>query len=234
MKYIYGLSKSGESILKYLNSINEKYFCWDDNIKIRKKIRRINKKTNLIEPEKLNFKLIKESFITPGISLKNKKTNILKKYKVKLYRDLELYSRIAHKKKIIAVTGTNGKSTTTKLISDILKQNDIPNFMWGNIGIPLLDFPTKYNKLKHHVIELSSYQLESFKKFDPYISILLNISRDHLDRYKNFNEYIAQKEKLIISNRKGYKIICIDDKHTYLIYQKYKKKDHTYFFVKTI
>ena len=224
MKYIYGLSKSGESILNYLNSINENYFCWDDNIKIRKKIRRINKKTNFIEPEKLDFELIKESFITPGISLKNKKTNILKKYKVKLYRDLELYSRIAYKKKIIAVTGTNGKSTTTKLISDILKQNDIPNFMGGNIGIPLLDFPIKYNKLKHHVIELSSYQLESFKKFDPYISILLNISRDHLDRYKNFNEYIAQKEKLIISNRKGYKIICIDDKHTYLIYQKYKKK----------
>ena len=224
MKYIYGLSKSGESILNYLNSINENYFCWDDNIKIRKKIKRINKKDNFIEPEKLNFELIKESFITPGISLKNKKTNILKKYKVKLYRDLELYSRIAHKKTIIAVTGTNGKSTTTKLISNILEQNDIPNFMGGNIGIPLLDFPTKYNKLKHHVIELSSYQLESFKKFDPYISILLNISRDHLDRYKNFNEYISQKEKLIISNRKGYKIICIDDKHTYLIYQKYKKK----------
>ena len=79
MKYIYGLSKSGESILNYLNSINENYFCWDDNVKIRKKIKRINKKNNFIEPEKLNFELIKESFITPGISLKNKKTNILKK-----------------------------------------------------------------------------------------------------------------------------------------------------------
>ena len=151
MKYIYGLSKSGESIVNYLNSINENYFCWDDNIKIRKKIRRINKKTNFIEPEKLDFELIKESFITPGISLKNKKTNILKKYKVKLYRDLELYSRIAYKKKIIAVTGTNGKSTTTKLISNILEQNDIPNFMGGNIGIPLLDFPPKYNKLNSQI-----------------------------------------------------------------------------------
>ena len=97
MKYIYGLSKSGESIVNYLNSINENFFCWDDNIVIRKKIKRINKKINLMEPEKLNFKLIKESFITPGIPLKNKKTNILKNYKVKLYRDLELYSRIAHK-----------------------------------------------------------------------------------------------------------------------------------------
>ena len=224
MKYIYGLSKSGESIVNYLNSINENFFCWDDNIKVRNRIKKVNKKVNLIEPEKLNFKLITESFITPGISLKNKKINILKNYKVKLYRDLELYSRIAHKKRIIAVSGTNGKSTTTKLISDILSKNDIPNFMGGNIGIPLLDFPIKHNDLKHHVIELSSYQLESFKKFNPYISILLNISQDHLDRYKNFNEYISQKEKLIISNRKGYKIICIDDKNTFLIYQKFKKK----------
>ena len=224
MKYIYGLRKSGESIVNYLNFINENFFCWDDNIIIRKKIKRINKKINLMEPEKLNFKLIKESFITPGISLKNKKTNILKNNKIKLYRDLELYSRIAHKKKIIAVTGTNGKSTTTKLISDILNQNDIPNFMGGNIGIPLLDFPITHNNLKHHVIELSSYQLESFKKFNPYIAILLNISRDHLNRYKNFKEYISQKEKIIISNQKGYKIICIDDKNTNLIYQKYKKK----------
>ncbi len=224
MKYIYGLSKSGESIVNYLNSINENFFCWDDNITIRKKIKKINKKNKLIEPKKLNFDLIKESFITPGISLKDKKINILKNYKIKLYRDLELYSRIVSKKKIIAVTGTNGKSTTTKLISDILSQNNIPNFMGGNIGIPLLDFPLKQNNLKHHVVELSSYQLESFKKFNPYISILLNISRDHLDRYKNFKEYIFQKEKLIISNRKGYKIICIDDKNAYLIYQKYKKK----------
>ena len=224
MKYIYGLSKSGESIVNYLNSINENFFCWDDNIKVRNRIKKVNKKVNLIEPEKLNFKLITESFITPGISLKNKKINILKNYKVKLYRDLELYSRIAHKKRIIAVSGTNGKSTTTKLISDILSKNDIPNFMGGNIGIPLLDFPIKHNDLKHHVIELSSYQLESFKKFNPYISILLNISQDHLDRYKNFKEYISQKEKLIISNHKGYKIICIDDKNTFLIYQKFKKK----------
>ena len=224
MKYIFGLSKSGESIIKYLNSINEKFFCWDDNIRIRTKIKKINKRNSLIEPEKLNFKIIKESFISPGISLKNKKIKILKNYNIKLYRDLELYSRIAYKKKIIAVTGTNGKSTTTKLISDILNKNDVPNFMGGNIGIPLLDFPKKHINLKYHVIELSSYQLESFKKFSPYISILLNISRDHLDRYKNFKEYVSQKEKLILSNRKGYNIICIDDKNTYLIYKKYKKK----------
>ena len=224
MKYIYGLSKSGKSIINYLNSINENFFCWDDNIKIRNKIKKIINKNSIIEPEKLNFKLINESFVTPGISLKNKKISILKNYKIKLYRDLELYSRIAYQKKIIAITGTNGKSTTTKLISDILNQNDIPNFMGGNIGIPLLDFPKKHKNLKYHVIELSSYQLESFEKFNPFISILLNISRDHLDRYKNFKEYISQKEKLIFTNRKGYNIICIDDKNTYLIYQKYKKK----------
>ena len=156
MKYIYGLSKSGESIVNYLNSINENFFCWDDNIRVRNKIKRINKKANLIEPEKLNFKLITESFITPGIPLKNKKTNILKNYQVKLYRDLELYSRIAHKKKIIAVTGTNGKSTTTALIGHLLNKLGKKAVIGGNIGKPALTL-SSMGENGIYVLELSSY-----------------------------------------------------------------------------
>ena len=79
-------------------------------------------------------------YVTPGISLDNKNLKCFKDNKVKLYRDLELYSRINKNKKIIAITGTNGKSTTTKLISDILINSKVKIFTGGNIGDPSIKF----------------------------------------------------------------------------------------------
>ena len=218
MKYIYGLNKSGKSIIDYLIKINENFFCWDDDIQIRTNLSKSNKNISLIEPKNLNFKLIKESYITPGISLNDKKLNILKEKKINLYRDLEIYSRLAKNKKIIAITGTNGKSTTAKLISNMLQNCSFNNFLGGNIGVPLLDFTKQDKNKKYHVIELSSFQLESFNSFEPYISVLLNISEDHLDRYKNFKDYVFQKEKIINKNKKGFNILCVDDLFTLQIY----------------
>ena len=224
MKYIYGLNKSGQSIIDYLDSINEEYFCWDDNKKIREKVKKFNIKANIVNPINLDYQLIKEAFITPGISLNDKNLDLLKKYNVKLFRDLELYSRIAKDKKIIAITGTNGKSTTTKLISEILDAHNIKNFAGGNIGLPLLDFKKEVEVKEIHVIELSSFQLESAISFNPFISILLNISPDHLDRYDNYQEYILQKEKIIDANKKGLSILSLDDPITINIYNKNKEK----------
>ena len=223
MKYIYGLSRSGKSIIRYLDRINEIYFCWDDDSKTRDQLKTINQNINLIDPNKLDYKIIDESFISPGISLNKEKFNILRKNKVKMYRDLELYSQLTKDKIIISVTGTNGKSTTTKLISDLLTKSDLENFIGGNIGTPLLDFSLR-DEIKYHVIELSSFQLESTISFNPYVSILLNISPDHLDSYISSDEYILQKEKIIKYNKSGFNIICVDDKKTLEIYEKYKNK----------
>ena len=224
MKYIYGLNKSGQSIINYLNLIKEIYYCWDNNKIIRNKLIKLDRNINLVKPENINLKLIDELFITPGVSLSNNNLNFFKQNGIKFYRDLELYSRITNDKKIIAITGTNGKSTTTKLISDILTKSKVKNFKGGNIGIPLLDFTKNNNEIEHHVIELSSYQLEAFDAFNPFISILLNITPDHLDRYKNYEEYAFQKEKIIISNKNNFNIVCIDYKKNFEIYDKYKKK----------
>jgi len=223
MKYIYGLNKSGESIINYLDSINETYCCWDDNKQIRNKLKLLNNKIIFSEPKVLKNNQLSEAYITPGVSLNDKKLKNLRKTNIKLYRDLELYSRLIKKEKIIAITGTNGKSTTSKLISDICNKNNFKNFLGGNIGIPLLDFKKIENKNKYHVIELSSFQLESFNSFNPLISIILNISPDHLDRYKSYKEYAYQKEKLIACNKNGYSIVSIDHKKTYELYKKYSK-----------
>ena len=79
MKYIYGLQKSGLSLVTYLNSINEEYLCWDDDEATREKLIKTNFKNNLINPNHLDVKLVDEAFITPGISLQDKKIDILKK-----------------------------------------------------------------------------------------------------------------------------------------------------------
>ena len=94
MKYIYGISKSGKSIIDYLNSINEEFFCWDDNKKIRTELKKNDKKIQLIEPHLLDYSLVDSCFVSPGISFNNKKIDIIKKNKINLYRDLELYSQL--------------------------------------------------------------------------------------------------------------------------------------------
>jgi len=223
MKYIYGLKKSGLSLVTYLNSINEKYFCWDDDEITREKLIKFNLKTKLINPNNIDAKLVDEAFITPGISLQDKKMDIFKKNNIKLFRDLELYSRLINNEKIIAVTGTNGKSTTTKLIGDILQLCKIKNFVGGNIGLPLMEFKNLKISEPHHIIELSSFQLESAPSFSPFISILLNISPDHLDRYDNYAEYACQKEKIISSNQNSFNIISVDNEICLKIFKKNKQ-----------
>jgi len=223
MKYIYGLNKSGLSLVTYLKSINEKYYCWDDDETIREKLIKTNFKTNFIKPNHLDAKLVDEAFITPGISLQDKKIDILKKNNIKLFRDLELYSRLINCEKIIAVTGTNGKSTTTKLIGDILQLCKIKNFVGGNIGLPLMEFKNLKIDELYHIIELSSFQLESAPSFSPFISILLNISPDHLDRYDNYEDYVSQKEKIISSNQNSFNIISVDNEICSKIFRKNKQ-----------
>lgn len=222
MKYIYGLKKSGLSIVAYLNGIGEKFLCWDDDLSIREKLIKSNYKLNFINPKDLDLKLIDEAFITPVISLNNKKLNILNINNIKLFRDLELYSRLINDENIIAITGTNGKSTTTKLIGDFLKLNNKNNFVGGNIGLPLIDFKNLNISGPYHIIELSSFQLESAPSFKSFISILLNISPDHLDRYVKYEDYILEKEKILNTDINAFNIISVDDEVCLSLFKKYQ------------
>ena len=101
-----------------------------------------------------------------------------------------MYYQSLKNEKVVAITGTNGKSTTTKLIGDMLKKKFTNTFVGGNIGDALCNSIVNKSRFSYHVIELSSFQLETIKNFEPKISIILNLSKDHLDRYKNFKDYI--------------------------------------------
>jgi UDP-N-acetylmuramoylalanine--D-glutamate ligase len=97
---------------------------------------------------------------------------------------------------IIAVTGTNGKTTTTSLLGEMLKKSGRNVFVGGNIGRPLIGYPDQIEKAEIIVAEVSSFQLDTIETFRPKIAILLNIADDHLDRYPDFAAYVRSKFRI--------------------------------------
>lgn len=113
---------------------------------------------------------------------------------------------------IIAATGTNGKTTATALLGRILSNAGKDVFVGGNIGTPLIDYAIEKKKADYVVAEVSSFQLEGIKSFKPYISILLNITEDHLDRYSSFRQYADAKFNIFKNQNGGdIAIVNIDD-----------------------
>ena len=225
MQFVYGLSRNGESFIKYFIKNNINFNCWDDNLKIRKKIKKLYPNIKFINPKLNILNKYEKIYISPGISIRQKKFEKIKNNKIKLGRDLNLYSDNITNQKLIAITGTNGKSTTTKLIGDIFKKSKISIFVGGNLGTPLLNSFLANKKYTHHAIELSSFQLELIDNFNSYVSILLNISKDHLDRYNNFNDYIKQKKKIFTNNGFGFNIISLDDPESFKLFNSKKIKN---------
>ena len=115
--------------------------------------------------------------------------------------------------KIIAVTGTNGKTTTCLMLKHIFNQTSLNVLLAGNVGKSLCFELSLKNNYDIIVLEVSSFQLENINKFHPDISVILNISDDHLDRYSNFNEYRMSKFKITKNQKKeDYLIYNYDDK----------------------
>ena len=123
-----------------------------------------------------------------------------KEKKIPVIGELELASSFL-KVPIVAISGTNGKTTTTTLIGEILKEEGKKIAVAGNIGHPLSSCIGKCYELI--VSEVSSFQLERIRTFHPLISIMLNIAPDHLDRYRDLNEYIGAKKRIFLNQGKS-------------------------------
>ncbi len=188
---VYGLGSTGKSVIQYFkkNKISN-YVAWDDNVKLRDKFKN-NKSFNLKDTiEKVDFIIL-----SPGISLRKTKNKLqLIKHKSKILTDLDLLYLSGKKFKSIVVTGTNGKSTTSKIIEHLLKKNKFKVQLGGNIGMPVLNLKIKENIFL--VIEASSFQLFYSKFIIPDYAILLNITNDHLDWHGSLQNYIKSKLNL--------------------------------------
>jgi UDP-N-acetylmuramoylalanine--D-glutamate ligase len=206
---VYGLGLSGQSVIKFFRKKNIKnYKVWDDKQKKlfkHKRVKNLNKSLNSVD----------YIVLSPGISLLDKK--ILIKFKKKIITDIDLLYLTNKQFKSIVVTGTNGKSTTCKLISHLLKKNKFNVLLGGNIGTPILDL--KIKKHTHVVIEASSFQLSHSKFIQPNYAFLLNITNDHLEWHGSKKKYINSKLKIFKSQTKD-QFALINNKLKFL----FKKK----------
>ena len=195
---IYGLGKSGLSTFEFLKN-KSRVFIYDD---FKSKIYNPNVKKKIISYQKVinfNFDRI---IISPGIDVnKCKLSNFLKKNYDKVFTDLDIFYSF-FKNKCITVTGTNGKSTTSQLLYEVLLDQRYDVKLAGNIGTPILSIK-KIKKKTLFVIEASSYQLDYSKIFKSKYAIILNLSPDHIERHKSIRKYILAKFKLIKSQSKS-------------------------------
>ena len=189
---IYGLGKSGISSFRFLRNKADIYL-FDDLKNIHPK--QISK----LKLSKIKFDII---IISPGINIFNcKLSKFLKLNKKKIYTDLDVFFTF-YKNKCITITGTNGKSTTAKILYEVLKDQKKDVRLIGNIGNPPLN-EKKISKNTIFVIEASSYQLEYSQLFTSKYSIILNIKPDHLERHKTLQNYVDAKFKLLDSQSKS-------------------------------
>ena len=195
---IYGIGKSGISSLKYLNKKNECYIFDDNYSKITKAL----KKFYLPKSSLLNCKF-DNIILSPGINAKKCiLSSYLKKNNSKIITDLDIFYKSQPKIPVITITGTNGKSTTCKLLYNILVDHQIDARLTGNIGNPVLS-EKNITKNTIFVVEASSYQLAYSKFFKSKFSIIVNISPDHLDRHTTMKNYINSKLKSVTKQTKN-------------------------------
>ena len=189
---IYGLGKSGISSFRFLRNKADIYLFDDLKNTHPKQI----SKLKLL---KIKFDII---IISPGINIFNcKLSKFLKLNKKKIYTDLDVFFTF-YKNKCITITGTNGKSTTAKILYEVLKDQKKDVRLIGNIGNPPLN-EKRISKNTIFVIEASSYQLDYSQLFTSKYSIILNIKPDHLERHKTLQNYVDAKFKLLDSQSKS-------------------------------
>ena len=210
---VYGLGRTGLSVINFFKRNKIKNFkVWDDK---NKNLLKEKRPDNLLKA----FRETNFIILSPGVSLNTSvNRSHLIKYKNKIITDIDLIFLQKNFFKSIVVTGTNGKSTTSKIIHHTLKKNGYKTLLGGNIGLPILNLNIK--KDHYLIIEASSFQLSHSKFICPDYALLLNLSNDHLDWHGNMKDYENSKFK-IFKHQNKYQYSLINKK----LKVKFKKRN---------
>lgn len=149
--------------------------------------------------------------LSPGVDPDELFIRMLKERAVSVTSDVALFLA-ANQAPVVAITGSNGKSTVTTLVGDMIRQAGLKPAVVGNIGVPVLSVLNRQEKVDVIVMELSSFQLDLLQSVPVKVATITNISPDHLDRYPTFEAYIQSKQK--ITQQAEYVVVNIDDANT--------------------
>ena len=211
---VFGLGGSGLATARALAAGGAVPVCFDDGEAGREAARKAGLTVADLRQE--DWSQFAALVLAPGVPLTHPQPHwsaeLAREHGVEVIGDVELFlrerRRIAPDAPLVAITGTNGKSTTTALISHVLKSAGRDAQMGGNIGVPILELAEPALS-RIYVIECSSYQIDLAPSIDPSVGILLNITPDHLDRHGTLEHYASVKERLIAGSRLA--VVGVDD-----------------------
>lgn len=149
--------------------------------------------------------------VSPGVPMDIKPLVMARAQKRRVVSEVELASWFI-KAPMVAITGTNGKTTTTTLTGEIFRACGYDTFVGGNIGNPLIELASSGEDVDRVVVELSSFQLEGVESFRPHVAVLINLTEDHLDRYRSFQQYVDAKLRIFENQGpEDYAVLNMDD-----------------------
>ena len=216
---VVGTGISGIGAVGLLNAVGAEVVLYDGNEKL--KIEDIEKKLGTYKAEIVLGELTKELtdssdllVISPGVPIDSPVVKAFEAEGVPVWGEVEL-AYAFDKGKVLAITGTNGKTTTTALVGQIVGAYHKDTFVVGNIGNPYTTEVLKSNKDSYTVAEISSFQLETVHEFHPLVSAILNITPDHLNRHYTMDCYVQTKEKIAM-NQKGSEVCVLNFDDDYL------------------
>ena len=185
------------------------------------------------ELDSISIADVELAVVSPGIPTDSDVIKSLKKYNIPVWSEIELAYYFA-KGHLAACTGTNGKTTTVSLLGEIFKKYTDNAFVVGNIGIPYTDMADKMDDDSYTAAEISSFQLETIKKFRPHVSSILNLTPDHLNRHHTFENYVQAKARIAENQTKeDYIVLNYDDPEIMKIAGQFSNVNVIYFSRKT-
>jgi UDP-N-acetylmuramoylalanine--D-glutamate ligase len=226
---LFGLGGSGLATALALQAGGAELLAWDDNSASRDKAFAQN--IPLGDLREADWSTFQALILSPGVPLTHPEPHWTvtraREAGIEIIGDIELFCRerakLAPSSPFIAITGTNGKSTTTALIAHLLKEAGRDVQMGGNIGTPILALAPPSDQ-RFHVIECSSFQIDLTPSLNPSIGVHLNLSPDHIDRHGSFEQYAAIKERLIAGSQIA--VIGMDDEASRKMAFRRASKDH--------
>ena len=224
---LFGLGGSGLSTARALVAGGADVSAWDDSPAVREHA--AAEGVALVDLAQAEWRSYRLFVLAPGVPLTHPKphwtVNLADAAGVPIVGDVELFVRErgarAPDAPFVAITGTNGKSTTTALIAHVLKEAKREVAMGGNIGVPVLDLPPPAAG-RIHVVECSSYQIDLAPSLAPSVGLLINITPDHLDRHGDLARYAAIKERLVAQAEVA--LVGVDDEPCRDIYARLKAR----------